>query len=204
MADGQKREMKFDEKELQFPMNFFQQPSPADDRISITVEEGVLGNSSEPEYELERYNRSNRQQKAMTFIQIARSQQLLHYKIAMYVAAMECLLSTRSDSDATEQIATRIALLLDTYTKFEGLEIYDGVKAAYNVRSRFIHGGVINKRELARLPSISMECDQFLRHLLLICIADPNVRNALDDDEALRQLFLRKMFQPVSRPEELV
>lgn len=202
MTDGKKRKTQFDKDELQYPKKLFQQDSPIDERIRLTVEDGVHGNASLPGDVLEKYATANRQQKAMGFIHMARGQELLPYKIAMYVAAMECLFSTRSDSDATEQIATRIAVMLDSYTKFAGMEIYDGVKKAYNVRSRFIHGGVMTKRELSTLPDISLQCDQYLRYLLPITIRNPDVRKALDDEKTLRELFLNKMFQPISEPDD--
>jgi hypothetical protein len=198
MADGKRRKVQFNRDELQFPMKFFLQTSPNDERIRIAIEEGVRSDGSAPEYEVEKYNRANRQERAMSLINIARGQQFLPFRIAMYVASMECLLSTRGDTDATEQIATRIAVLLNTYTELAGLEIYDGVKKAYNIRSRFIHGSVMPKKEVSMLPSVSRQCDEFLRHLLLITIGEPNVRDALDNDETLRQLFLKNLLQPIS------
>lgn len=84
------------------------------------------------------YNEQNCIQRAFHFITIGRNQNVLIYKIAYYMAAIECLFTTDS-KEITKTMSYRVAFYIGK-SKSESLSIFNKVNKAYNIRSKFLHG----------------------------------------------------------------
>ncbi len=118
------------------------------------------------------YDKTNRLQRAVRFIIIARADSFLPAKITFYISALEALLSN-SNSELKMQVADRSARILgsDYDTR---IRIFDIVGIAYSFRSNYIHGSV-SKVKLKFLESpehLSEELDDILRHLIMHFLTD--------------------------------
>ena len=77
----------------------------------------------------------------------------------------------------------------------ESLEVYRNLKRAYQTRSKLVHGGKLTDRH-ERYLSDSTNCDEYLRKLLDVLIADQEVRSSLEQDpEKVDRFFLEKIFR---------
>lgn len=116
------------------------------------------------------YNTTNKIEKTLIYLQIARSNSFLPLKISFYVAIFEALFTTDKD-ELSHKISERTALYLKG-TKDEKKEVFRIVKSAYDVRSKFLHGqSLTNKnKKLDQLIKISLDVDNLLRRLLKIII----------------------------------
>jgi hypothetical protein len=88
-------------------------------------------------------------------------------KIARAVACLEALfLKPSEQSELSRRLAQRVGRLLGFLPIFESLEVYDKVKEAYRIRSKFVHGAPLKAdRDNARLcetvlnyARISIQC----------------------------------------------
>jgi hypothetical protein len=113
------------------------------------------------------YSKTNCLERAFHFIEIARSQDYLIYKISFYVSAFECLFTTDSNS-VTLKLRYRVAIYLGT-SYSDRLEIDKLIKEAYDIRSTFIHGQVFGKEKIKKdltsnqLIKLSRKLDELLR-----------------------------------------
>lgn len=103
----------------------------------------------------------NRISRLFHFTQAARATSDLGIKIAGYVTCFEALFCSDS-SEMSHKLSERVAYFLGD-TPARRLEIFRHVKAAYNIRSKTVHGDTINKKLAERAVSISVTCDDLLR-----------------------------------------
>lgn len=106
----------------------------------------------------ERYYRS------LFFLIFARSKGQLAIKIANYINSLECLFNT-SNAELSHKMAERIALFIGSESN-EKEKIYTKIKKAYSIRSKFVHGDIINK-DLEELCEISTFLDEIIRKIYL-------------------------------------
>ena len=134
----------------------------------------------------------NRMSRALYFLQAARATWHLPEKVAYYCTCFEALVST-SPTELAHQVAERVATLIGKDTS-DSLEVYRNLKRAYATRSKLVHGGKLtdgNQRYLAD----STNCDDCLRRLLHLLIADEEVRSAIEQNpEQVNRFFLEKIF----------
>lgn len=135
----------------------------------------------------------NRIDRFMHYIQAARNESYLPLKIAHYCTLLETLLSTEKQ-EITHIIAERVAKLIGSSIE-ERLETYKFIKTAYGVRSATVHGSKVDKvnRNTEKLKIISGRLDGILRRLLVMILADEEIRKIYfdDDDDKLRQWLLK-------------
>lgn len=102
--------------------------------------------------------------KAYMFLTLARTTDFFPQKLCFYVAVFETLFA----SDGNE-IAFKLSLQAAKYLGGESDVIQKNftiIKTAYNIRSRFIHGGFIAKKDSKeKLLSLSMDMDYLTRQL---------------------------------------
>jgi hypothetical protein len=109
---------------------------------------------------------TNNLQRAITFLNTARSSPYLPYKISLYMPIFESLFSD-SASEATQKVSERVAFYVSN-DKAERLEIFKTVKEAYDIRSRFLHGQRLSssKSKPSYLQEVSNNVDEITRKVL--------------------------------------
>lgn len=90
------------------------------------------------------YNSQDRISKSFNFIHNARTSSILPERITNYISFFECLFSD-SGPEISHRVSERVALYLAN--KFdERIMIYNNLREAYDIRSKFIHGDDLNKK----------------------------------------------------------
>ena len=120
--------------------------------------------------------RGHRLERSLLFLQAARAAARLSMKIAHYCTSFECLVSTDS-TELSHKVAERLAILLRG--TFPSDEVFATAKKAYSVRSKVVHGDIVNTKE-AELVGLVSRCDQYLRTIM---------RGWIDNEEASGKLF---------------
>lgn len=135
------------------------------------------------------YNSTNKLEKCINYLQIARSNSLLPLKISFYMAVFESLFTTGKD-ELVHKIGVRVSLYLGG-NKEEKMSTYSIIKNAYNVRSEFVHGqSLSNKNKYSeQLKRISFLVDNLLRDILKkILINDSDLFLGLDFKKYIEEL----------------
>lgn len=112
------------------------------------------------------YNSQDRISRGFNFIHNARTSNILPERITNYISFFECLFSD-SAPEISHRVSERVALYLSN--KFdERIIIYNKLKEAYGVRSKFIHGDNLNKKldKKTLLIEISSLLDNYARIIL--------------------------------------
>ncbi|RYE18570.1 MAG: hypothetical protein EOP45_13940 [Sphingobacteriaceae bacterium] len=112
---------------------------------------------------LDTYKVENRIERAMSFLSSARSSPHLPQKVAHYVAILECLFGSEG-SEIIHKVSERTAFYLAD-TKATRITIFNAIKEAYKVRSKFVHGDKPSKN-YGQLCAISIEADSIVREVL--------------------------------------
>ena len=113
------------------------------------------------------YNKTNCIERAFHFLQTARSQDYLIYKIAFYMPVLECLFCTNSN-EITTKLRYRIAFYIGS-DKDEIIKIDDLIKDCYDIRSKFLHGQIYSKKKAykpSELLDYSVKIDKVIRRVL--------------------------------------
>jgi hypothetical protein len=136
------------------------------------------------------YHDYNRLEKALLFLSRARGEMHLLSKIAAYCSIFECLFSTEK-TDINYKISQRIGLYIGNDYD-ERIYLKKLVSDAYNIRSRYIHGNAISRKDLKEtgdfnkknLLRVSREVDNLLRIIITrIVLGDHEIFN--DDDKLI-------------------
>jgi hypothetical protein len=119
-----------------------------------------------PEHPFERPSsqfttRNARLSRALLLVNAARGADDVAIKLSHYCTAFETLFST-SHSELAHQLSERLATFLYTSGE-ERLAIYRRLKAAYALRSKFVHGATFREERLAEAISLSEFCDDQAR-----------------------------------------
>ncbi|MFT3908050.1 MAG: HEPN domain-containing protein [Ferruginibacter sp.] len=136
------------------------------------------------------YKNTNRVQRAMHFLNMARSTNILPAKIALYMCVYECLFSGTDKVEIIHQIAERTALYLGSYIDSR-FSIYDLIKEGYGVRSSYYHGKRI-KENRDKLLEISKRIDALTRALFSKVFFD-DYKVFTQENESILQLSFKEL-----------
>lgn len=112
------------------------------------------------------YNSRDKISKSFNFIHNARASSILPERITNYISFFECLFSD-SAPEISHRVSERVALYLANEFD-ERIMIYNKLKEAYDIRSKFIHGDDLNKKNdnASSLKEISCLLDNYARIIL--------------------------------------
>ena len=134
------------------------------------------------------YDQTNCIERAFHFLQIARSQDYLIYKIAFYIPILECLFCTNAN-EVLQKIRYRVSFYIGT-DREDRNTIDELIETCYNIRSRFIHGQKIIESTKAKaqiteaqLLNYSLRLDELVRKVLVNIILHDSARFLLPKDE---------------------
>lgn len=132
--------------------------------------------------------KSNRVERAWHELQSLRSTSFINARIAGYCTILETFLST-DGSEISHKIAERTARLLGKDLDSR-LTIYQTVKKAYNVRSKYVHGSTSPKH--VDVETVSQDLDTIVRGIMRKVFDEPEVRDQiLGSDEQLEKWLLQ-------------
>ena len=103
-------------------------------------------------------------------------------RLATAIMALEALyLKEKELSELTERLSQRVALTLEPFG-YKTLEVYNLVKKAYDIRSRFVHGSNIEQKETGELP------EKILDYCRASIIMFLQLHNEIDKDKIINLL----------------
>lgn len=98
--------------------------------------------------------------------------------IASSIACMESLLFREEEqSEIVRTLAQRVASLLQHFEQ-NPVQVYNKVKSAYDIRSRYVHGGLVEKKRREKLGDLRKSILNFSRICLVVCLQ-------IDDEERI-------------------
>lgn len=142
------------------------------------------------------YLKTNKITRAMDFIYKARTTSNILEKISWYIVALECFFNDGSSGDLSFKLRSWVPHFLETDID-KRLEIYNIIKSGYNIRSRYLHGGLIDKKDNKREISskISSDLDDILRRVLIILLEDQESRNMIQDPKLFQNYFINAVLK---------
>jgi len=136
------------------------------------------------------HNDYNRIERALMFLQIARNNSYLPYRLAFFVPILECLFGdVGNKSDITHKVAERVAFYVGK-SSADRYDCYTNVKDAYAIRSKFIHGDIFEKASLRKVDLLSPKIEEITRLALKKIITTDSNRFI---DDAKRAEFLKNI-----------
>ncbi|WP_138994016.1 HEPN domain-containing protein [Larkinella sp. C7] len=108
-------------------------------------------------------NSHNRIQRAYQLLGNARNSIIVSDKIANYIIILECLFSTKGGSEISHTISQNTANYIGI-NKSDKKEIYRLIKRVYNIRSKYVHGQQLDKKD--RLPETQIQLSQKLDEII--------------------------------------
>ena len=139
---------------------------------------------------LDPYCQQNRIERALTFLNTARSSPHLPQKITHYMSILECLFSADAN-EVVHKVSERTAYFVGE-NKADRITIFKVIKGAYDVRSKFVHGQKI-KQQPDPLRNISIKVDDITRRVLTKIILSEHVI-FLEKDEHLAKYLNEIIF----------
>lgn len=133
---------------------------------------------------------SNRIDRSKYFTVAARSSAIIPTKLLNYISALECLFTT-STNELSHQISERVAILLGSNID-ERLQYYAEIKAAYNYRSKIVHGDSI-KKYYEKIESIEDVCQRV--DFVLRTVFSQHSDIFSKPDEEIENYFKNKLFK---------
>jgi hypothetical protein len=137
---------------------------------------------------------------ALYFVHLARSTSDLGLKVAHYCSALEALFSVGKD-ELRHRVAENAAFFQGKDSK-QRRELYQQIKAAYDIRSRVIHGGISpmakqskNEKIQKEIETAAKSLDSILRLVLsgVLTFREKFETFSLDDEKR-RDYFERRIF----------
>ncbi|UJH90107.1 hypothetical protein LZ575_14450 [Antarcticibacterium sp. 1MA-6-2] len=123
-----------------------------------------LGNITPGDINYLLYHSTNRIQRAIMFLTVARSNSFLPLKISFYIGILETLFTT-DNSEVTHKVSERVSFYLKD--DFEKLKTFKTIKECYAIRSKFVHGQKLHKKySNDKLKQTSSQLDNIVRVLL--------------------------------------
>ena len=138
------------------------------------------------------HRKTNRIERALYFLDLARQSSLNHEKISFYVCILECLFSAHSQNEIAHQISERTAMYFGGNEYFQ-LERYRLVKEAYSIRSGFFHGSLLKTN--TKTLDLAFYLDNNIRTILERAILDDSMvflQSPEDLDKSFLELIFRK------------
>lgn len=119
---------------------------------------------------------ANNLQRAMTFLNTARSISYLPYKIALYIPILESLFCYDEKYHIKDKVSERVAFYMSKDNR-ERENIKATIKDAYDIRSIFLHGEKLDasKREPNYLKLLSSKIDEIARSVLTKIIMEDSI-----------------------------
>lgn len=135
---------------------------------------------------------TNRISRAFSFLFTARTCSDVLLKISLYMNAYECLFTTNA-TEIAHKMAERVAYYSGEDKK-NRLAVFELIKDAYNVRSRYLHGKESDeKTTLAKIIDILTRLDSLTRRLFTKIILEDS-EMFLKKDHDLESYFSTLMF----------
>jgi hypothetical protein len=116
----------------------------------------------------------SRMNRVFYFVQAARSFSDLGAKVAMYITCFESLFCTDS-SEMAHKLSERVAFFLAD-SPAERVKIYGQMKAAYNLRSKVVHGDKISRKIAEQAASICTVLDELLRNTICTILSSTRLQ----------------------------
>lgn len=167
-----------------------------DSKIPVApFKEGI--NIETPRFNQHRYNDTNRITRAISFLQLARTQSFLPIKISFYTAILECLFTTDSQ-EVSHKVGERTSYYLGDNDKYD---TYKNVKLAYGLRSKFFHGQRLENKisDLDKQKELSKTIDDIIRRVLTKIIMVDS-KKFLEEDYL--EAFLNSLLFASNKPIE--
>lgn len=183
---GEKTTTSFSEQEINQAKEYFEF------FFNLTLKE----EANEPENSHAEVNRINR---AYYFIDLARINFDIGTKVSLYCSAFECLFSV-SNGELRHRLSETIANFLETEFELKK-DIYNKVKAIYDLRSSVTHGSGIRKKlitnDAAKLKELGQNCDEILRRCLDKIIVDQELVNIYleNENKSIAEYFMDLNFK---------
>ncbi|MBW4888464.1 hypothetical protein KXQ82_02005 [Mucilaginibacter sp. HMF5004] len=130
-------------------------------------------------------------ERAMAFLNTARWTSNIPQKITHYMSILECLFSVDAN-EIVHKVSERVAHYVGG-SSTEKLEIFKLVKAAYGVRSTYVHGGT-SKMSSVQLCELSKQTDDIIRRVLTKVITKDHVQ-FLKSNNSMTEYFNSLIFQ---------
>ena len=74
-------------------------------------------------------------------------------------------------------------------------EVFQNMKAAYDVRSKLVHGATLSDTKIKDMLKISGYCDTYLRKIMNLLFGETNLKKKIDvSPNALDEFFDEMMF----------
>ncbi|WP_248475558.1 HEPN domain-containing protein [Spirosoma liriopis] len=142
------------------------------------------------------YNKYNRMERAMMFLNSARVSSSLPEKISFYVLLLECLFSAGDTTELKHRLGERIALYFGN-NHDERIRLYNEFSEYYNIRSKYIHGQSIegyDGKKMVKLYEASIGVDSLVRRILIKIITN-DADKFLLPSKGLRDWFNSMLFK---------
>lgn len=132
-----------------------------------------------------------RVQRALRFLDYARSNSFLPQKISSYIVLLESLF-TKGSTEVSHKVCERVAFYIGGNKDLK-LNNFDLIKSAYEIRSNYVHGNILKKANLEYLAGISQKMDSLVRELLTKIILTDSETFSQNDDQ-LEKWFKNLLF----------
>jgi hypothetical protein len=138
--------------------------------------------------------------RAIQFVTTARTAPDLAFKIATYCSAFETLFATET-TELAHKLSERVAFFLGT-RGFNKRTVFGVMKSAYAVRSKLVHGDTLKASQIADLPTLSAQCDGYLRIILYELFHSTQLQGIFDShNQAIDDHFAALILGPLTPTE---
>jgi hypothetical protein len=196
-AIGENNPVEFDKEDFDKALNIYNAILSVQTKIesdSPKIDFGGRPIITDSKYHKANQNKTNRIDRALSFLFIARNNSFLPLKISLYISVLECLF-TKDAGDIVHKISERTAFYIGE-TPDERIDLYRSVKKAYSVRSKFFHGQQLEKKssEHEALQDVSLKIDDLLRKVLnKVLLVDST--KFLSNDEQIEEFYTKLIFK---------
>jgi len=158
--------------------------------IKTTKDPAVIDSA----YHYRNHSKTNRIERALSFLFMARATSFLPLKISLYISVLESLFTT-DVGEIVHKISERLSLYIGG--DYENrIDLYKFMKQAYGVRSKFFHGQKQDKGkgETKSLQDCAIELDSILRVTLTNVIVNDSQLFTTKTDDLLNDFFNKLIF----------
>ena len=128
--------------------------------------------------------------RSLIFIKQAREARNTAYKIANYCSALETIFSTDS-TELTHKLSERVSFFLKN--EFPKIDTFKTLKTAYGIRSKLIHGDILNNKQIDEINTISKKTDDILRLSMNKIIWNEELRNIFDSKNEIIEKYFEEL-----------
>ncbi|GAA4453924.1 hypothetical protein GCM10023092_15070 [Rurimicrobium arvi] len=122
------------------------------------------------------------------FLRMYRSTPVMIQKIAFAGPIFDCLFGCSETGEITYKISMRIAKYIGG-TNEEQEETFNTVSDIYNIRSRFLHGGIVKPKGETTIKELAEKCDKLLRRIYIKVLDNDMEMFIKTKDEKLKDHF---------------